>query len=141
MKKYLFLMLSLAGLLSAADRFVTISIHDQTFKVEIADTPEKHARGLMYRRCLNDDFGMLFVFADEDYRSFWMKNTLVCLDIIYLNQGQQIVDLHPSVPPCRSDPCPSYVSKFPARYVLELKGGMAKRLDLKIGDKIFLPID
>ncbi len=70
-----------------------------------------------------------------------MKNTLISLDIIYLNNDQQIVDVHASVPPCCADPCPSYVSKFPARYVLELKGGTAKELNLKIGDKIFLPID
>ena len=84
---------------------------------------------------------MLFVFPEEDYRSFWMKNTLISLDIIYLNRDRQIVDMFVSVPPCCGDPCPAYASKFPARYVLEIKGGMAKKLKLKIGDKIFLPVD
>ncbi|MBN2400088.1 MAG: DUF192 domain-containing protein [Candidatus Aminicenantes bacterium] len=141
MKKLFFLLLALAGLLAAADRFVTIYIQDRPFMAEIADTPEKHSRGLMFRRSIRDNFGMLFVFADDEYRSFWMKNTRISLDIIYLNRGQQIVDMYLSVPPCCGDPCPAYVSKFPARYVLEIKGGLAKKMNLKIGDKIFLPID
>ncbi|MCX6555964.1 MAG: DUF192 domain-containing protein [Candidatus Aminicenantes bacterium] len=133
--------MSLAGLLNGANRFVTIYVQDKPFQVEIADTPEKHALGLMFRRCIRDDYGMLFVFPGEDFRSFWMKNTRISLDIIYLNGGQQIVDMHLAVPPCISDPCPGYDSKYPARYVLELKGGMAKKMNLQIGDKIFLPFD
>jgi uncharacterized membrane protein (UPF0127 family) len=140
MKILFCLLMSLAGLLAGANRFITITIQDKPFMAEIADTPEKHSRGLMFRRSIRDDYGMLFIFADEDYRSFWMKNTLISLDIIFLNQGQQIVDMATSVPPCKGDPCPAYPSKFPARFVLELKGGMAKKLNLKIGDKIFLPI-
>jgi uncharacterized membrane protein (UPF0127 family) len=141
MKRLFVLLMSLVGLLDGANRFVTIYIQDKPFQVEIADTPEMHARGLMFRRCIRDDYGMLFVFPGEDFRSFWMKNTRISLDIIYLNQGQQIVDMHLAVPPCSSDPCPGYDSKYPARYVLELKGGMAKKLNLQIGDKIFLPFD
>jgi len=133
--------MSLAGLLAGANRFVTIYIQDKPFQAEIADTPEKLTRGLMFRQKIRDDYGMLFVFPDNDYRSFWMKNTLISLDMIFLNRQQQIVAMHESVPPCKADPCPSYDSKYPARYVLELNGGMAKKLNLKIGDKIFLPID
>lgn len=131
----------MTGLLTGANRFITIYIQDKPFMTEIADTPEKHSRGLMFRRGIADNYAMLFIFADEDYRSFWMKNTLISLDIIYLNQGRQIVDMFTSVPPCCGDPCPAYPSKFPARYVLEIKGGLAKKLKLKIGDKIFLPVD
>ena len=141
MKKTFFLLIAFVSLLNGENRFVTIYIQDKPFLAEIADTPEKHARGLMYRQSIKDDYGMLFVFSEEDYRSFWMKNTLISLDIIYLNGGHQIVDMYMSVPPCCGDPCPAYSSKFPARYVLELKGGMAKKLKLKIGDKIFLPVD
>jgi uncharacterized protein len=141
MKKIFFSLIAMAGLLSGTNRFVTICIQNKPFLAEIADTPEKLSMGLMFRRKIRDDYGMLFVFQDDDYRSFWMKNTLIPLDIIYLNRGQQVVDLHESVPPCRVDPCPSYDSKFPARYVLELNAGMAKKLNLKIGDKIFIPID
>jgi uncharacterized membrane protein (UPF0127 family) len=141
MKKLFFLLISFVSLLAGENRFVTIYIQNKPFLAEIADTPEKQSKGLMFRQSIKDDYGMLFVFNDEDYRSFWMKNTLIALDIIYLNHAQQIVDMYVAVPPCSSDPCPSYISKFPARYVLEINGGLAKKLKLKIGDKIFLPVD
>ena len=84
---------------------------------EIADTPEQHAMGLMYPPASpKSDYGMLFIFADEDIRSFWMKNTLIPLDMIFLNRDRQVVDMFMRVPPCRGDPCPSYASEVPAQY-------------------------
>jgi uncharacterized membrane protein (UPF0127 family) len=141
MKKIFFLLIFLVSLLVGENHFVTIYIQDKPFLAEIADTPEKHSRGLMFRHKIKDDYGMLFVFSEEDIRSFWMKNTYIALDMIFLNSERQIVDMFVSVPPCCGDPCPSYTSKFSARYVLEINGGLAKKLKLKIGDKIFLPID
>jgi uncharacterized membrane protein (UPF0127 family) len=141
MKKIFFLLISFASLLIGANRFITIYIQDRPFLAEIADTPEKQSKGLMFRQKIKDDYGMLFIFSEEDYRSFWMKNTYITLDMIFLNGEQQIVDMFLSVPPCCGDPCPSYISKLPAKYVLEINGGLAKKLKLKIGDKIFFPID
>ena len=141
MKKILVPLLALAGLLGAGNRSLTIFIQDKPFFAEVADTPEKQAQGLMFRRHIRADYCMLFVFAEEETRSFWMKNTLIPLDIIYLNNAGQIVDMHCSVPPCRGDPCPSYTSALPARFVVEIRGGLAGKLKLKIGDKIFIPID
>jgi uncharacterized membrane protein (UPF0127 family) len=141
MKKIFFLVIALVSLLVGENRFVTIYIQDKPFLAEIAATPEKQSKGLMFRQKINDDYGMLFIFTEEDTRSFWMKNTLIALDIIYLNRAQQIVDMYVSVPPCCGDPCPSYTSKLPAQYVLEINGGLAKKLKLEIGDKIFLPVD
>ena len=151
MKRTLAFLLALAaplwncaqGAFSAGDsaRFATVYVQDTPFRVEIADTPEKQALGLMFRRSLKEGFGMLFVFADEAERSFWMKNTLISLDMVFLNSDQLVVDLFRSVPPCQSDPCPSYTSALPARYVLEITGGLAEKLKLKIGDKIFIAID
>jgi len=141
MKKIFYFLIACAGLLNAGNRFVTITIQDKPFKAEIAETPEQHSQGLMFRRRIRDDYGMLFIFPGDDIRSFWMKNTYITLDMIFLNSGQQIVDMFLSVPPCCGDPCPSYTAKFPARYVLEINGGLAKKMNLKIGDKIFLPID
>jgi uncharacterized membrane protein (UPF0127 family) len=141
MKKILVFLLACAGILPAGARFATVYVQDKPFRVEIAETPEAHARGLMFRSRLKEGYGMLFIFGEEDIRSFWMKNTLIPLDIIYLNSDRQVVDLYASVPPCCSDPCPSYISALPARYVLEIAGGTAKKLKLQIGDKIFIPID
>lgn len=124
---------------SAPARFLTVYVQERPFRVEIADTPEKHALGLMHRRALRDDCGMLFVFADEQVRSFWMKNTLLSLDMIFLNSAGQVVSLREAVPPCTEDPCPSYDSDLPARYVLEVAGGTARRLGLKVGDRVFIP--
>jgi len=146
MKKTLLILLALVHLQCAASsggaaRFMTVFVKDAPFRVEIADTPEKHALGLMYRRSLKSDYGMLFIFADEEVRSFWMKNTLIPLDMIFINNDRQVVDVLHAVPPCPGDPCPSYTSAYPARFVLEIAGGMAKKLKLEPGDKIFMIID
>ncbi len=100
MKKTLLILLALAHLQCAASpgegaRFMTVFVKDTPFRVEIAATPEQHALGLMHRRSLKSDYGMLFIFADEEVRSFWMKNTLIPLDMIFINSDRQVVDLHP----------------------------------------------
>lgn len=145
MKRTLFFLLAMAHCACASadgpNRFMTIFVRDAPFRVEIADTPEKHALGLMHRRVLKSGYGMLFIFDDEEVRSFWMKNTLIPLDMIFINSGHQVVDLFHAVPPCPGDPCPSYTSAFPARFVLEIAGGTAKKLKLAPGDKIFMVID
>jgi uncharacterized protein len=141
MKKLFLMLLVFVNVLLAENRFITIYIQDQPFLAEIADTPEKQSRGLMFRQKIKDNYSMLFVFPEEDTRSFWMKNTLIALDIIFLNRRQQIVDIFAAVPPCYCDPCPAYTSKLPAQYVLEINGGLAKKLKLQIGDKIYLPVD
>jgi uncharacterized protein len=118
-------------------KMIPLYIGPYKFRAEIADTPEKRAMGLMFREFIPNDYGMLFIFPDEDIRSFWMKNCKVHLDIIYLDSNKQVVDIHADVPPCKSEPCTSYISKKPARYVLELRGKRAEELDLKTGDSIF----
>ncbi len=106
---------------------------DERFRVELATTPASRQLGLMHRPPLARDRGMLFVFPDERPRSFWMKNVTFPIDILYLDTDWHVVDVHDSVPPCRSDPCPGYPSRQPARYALELPAGTAARLSLKPG--------
>ncbi|MFW6021690.1 MAG: DUF192 domain-containing protein [Guyparkeria sp.] len=110
-----------------------IRLGDERFRVELATTPASHQLGLMHRPPLAQDRGMLFVFPDERPRSFWMKNVTFPIDILYLDTDWHVVDVHDSVPPCRSDPCPGYPSRQPTRYVLELPAGTAERLSLKPG--------
>jgi uncharacterized protein len=106
------------------------------FKLEIASTPEQQARGYMFRKRVGRDEGMLFVFPRSDFHSFWMKNCLVSLDILWLSEDLTIVHLEREVPACRKDPCPSYPSMSKARYVLEIASGRAEKHGMKVGGKI-----
>lgn len=99
-------------------------------------TDYERARGLMFREKINPDQGMLFIFENESQRSFWMKNMIISIDILWLNKQKRIVHIEEHVPPCEEDPCPSYASKIPAIYVLELKAGSVKENDLKKFDKL-----
>ena len=103
---------------------------------ELAVTPKEREKGLMFRDYLGSDQGMLFIFEEEDFYSFWMKNTLIPLDIIWLNSHRQVVHIERNVPPCPGDPCPSYVPRYPAKYVLELKAGQADENGLRLFDQV-----
>jgi uncharacterized protein len=105
---------------------------------EIADTPKKRAEGLMYREHLAKDRGMLFTFAQAQPWTFWMKNTKIPLDIIWMNEKKQIIHIARNVPVCTrtDDSCPQYQPNDPALYVLELGGGEAERLKLERGSKL-----
>ena len=91
----------------------------------------------MFRKSIPDNYGMLLVFDNEGIQGIWMKNTLIHLDIIFLNKKRQIMEIFYNVPPCKKEPCESYVSKSPTKYVLELRGKRAKELNVKTGDTIF----
>src|SRR5688572_12246217 len=76
--------------------------------VEMATDDATRAQGLMYREHLPAGRGMLFVFPGNDVYSFWMKNTLIPLDMIWIDEGRKVVHVKRDVQPCRADPCPSY---------------------------------
>ncbi len=99
----------------------SVMVNGKTYEVEIADSSEERSRGLMNREFLPEDKGMLFVFENEDYRSFWMKNTLIPLDIIFISSDFKVVDVV-TLEPC-NDVCISYESKEKAMYVLEVNEG------------------
>ena len=101
--------------------------------VEIADSPDEWERGLMFRESLKENSGMLFIFKDSKERNFWMKNTLVELDIIFINKNFEIVNIKNAIP-CEKEPCESYESVLPAKYVLEVNSGFAEKNNLNIGD-------
>lgn len=118
-----------------------VELKGQRFKVELADTQEKQALGLMFRDSLPPEQGMLFIFPNESVQRFWMKNTRIPLDIFYFNKQLELVSVSENTPPCRSPKCPSYPSSGPARYVLELNSGMAARLGVQTGDVLELHLD
>ena len=102
--------------------------------VEVAVTDTERAMGLMYRDHLADDRGMIFVFDSDDRWPFWMKNTMIPLDFVWLDGAGHVVDVLADVPPCRRDPCPSYAPNAPARAMLEVNGGFAAAHRLTRGD-------
>ena len=97
----------------------------RTCRLEIADTPRSRQEGYMHRARVGEDEGMIFIFPEPGFHPFWMKNTLVPLDIIWMDEAFRVVHLETNVPPCKADPCPSYGPLRKARYVLELQGGSA----------------
>ena len=105
---------------------------------ELADTPQKRAEGLMYREHLGADRGMLFTFPQAQAWVFWMKNTKITLDLIWVNEKKQIVHIEQRVPICArtDDSCPQYRPNENALYVLELVGGQAESLKLQRGSKL-----
>ncbi len=105
--------------------------------VEIADDDYEQARGLMYRTALAEDRGMLFVFPDEEERSFWMRNTLIPLSVAFMDSEGRIVDIE-DMKPLDDDP-PHYVSAEPARYALEVNKGFFEERGVEVGDRANLP--
>ncbi len=116
-----------------------VEIGDQRYLVEVADDDAERARGLMYRDAMPMDRGMLFIHEAEEPQAYWMKNTRIALDILYFDTALRLVSQQRDVPPCSAgDACPTYPSRAPARYVLELNAGEAARLGLKDGAELRL---
>jgi len=133
------LMLWLAALAASAGvhaASTSVELAGHRFNVEIAADDATRELGLMFRTRMPADHGMLFVFDRPAVQTFWMKNTLIPLDMLFFDQDYRLVSVQQRVPPCRQDPCPVYASAGPAQYVLELNGGEAEKLALKRGDKL-----
>ena len=88
----------------------------------------------MNRDHLDQDAGMLFIFEEEDIYPFWMKNTLIPLDIIWLNKEKEVVFISHNTPPCKTEQCPSYNPKNNAKYVFEINSGTARDIGLEEGN-------
>lgn len=104
-------------------------------QLEVARTPQQQSMGLMHRPALPENNGMLFQFTSAQSLSFWMKNVPVPLDMVFLRNGA-VQYIASSVPPCASEPCPTYGSKKPVDQVIELRSGRSAELGLKVGDRL-----
>ncbi|MBU1164392.1 DUF192 domain-containing protein [Patescibacteria group bacterium] len=139
MKKFFVLSGLVLILITGCKQNTSINIIEQVclknycFYVELAQTSEERSQGLMYRTELGQNKGMLFVYPDEAIRSFWMKNTKIPLDIIFIDNNKRVVSISKDTQPCIEDPCPSYKSADKAQYVLEINGGMSDQIGLKVG--------
>lgn len=101
--------------------------------IEAADNNQLRARGLMYRRSLPEKAGMLFIQDAEEMQSFWMKNTYIPLDMLFVNTAKEIVTIHANTTPLKEW---SYASTEPALYVVEVNAGFTNRYGIRTGDKI-----
>jgi|SRR5262245_17524130 len=131
----LFLLAMLAGVNACqaqpAVSIVTKEGREITFQVEIADTPVKREMGLQYRKELANDRGMIFLFPAEAPLSFWMKNTPIPLDMIFIGRDRKIVGIVEQAVPFSLD---SRSVAAPSQFVLEVNGGLSKRHGIKAGD-------
>ena len=107
-----------------------VCIEDHCFDSEIADSEQEREQWLMNRTYLSTQSGMLFVFPQEGKYSFWMKNTLIPLDMIWIDHHGRVVDIQ-TAQPCDSDPCPSYIPSHSGLYVLEVNAWISKLLWLQ----------
>jgi hypothetical protein len=106
------------------------------FAVELATTPEQRALGLMHRESLAPDAGMLFVFPRPRPVSFWMKDTLISLDMLFIEPDGRIGAIAERTTPLSEEPIPSGI---PVRGVLEVPGGTVERLGIRVGDRVLHP--
>ena len=115
-----------------------IELAGEVFRVELAFTRASRERGLMYRQELAGDAGMLFIYSREQRCSFWMKNTLIDLDILFIRADGTVVNTATMKAPRPGEGPGSYPSRGPVKYCLELKAGTVKRLGIKAGDRVEL---
>lgn len=111
-----------------------VCFRETCFNVELAQTDRQKEVGLQERAHLAENAGMLFIFDTEAVYGFWMKKTLIPLDMIWIDAQKKIVSITHNAPPCREDFCPTYTPSKPVRYVLELNGGIAQQMGLNEGD-------
>ena len=127
------LLLVCPGLTAGAS--VKVELAGKIFNVDTAVTPSEWAKGLQHRTHLDTHAGMLFIYPKAHQLSFWMKDTLLALDILFFDATGALLNIHHNVQPCRAPPCTIYSSHGPAQYVLEFNAGTAKALGARSGDK------
>lgn len=130
---FVVLLLGVTAACSADNRGVLHTAKgDFAFNLEIADTEAQREKGLMFRTSLAPDAGMLFDYHKEQEASFWMQNTLIPLDMVFIAADGTVKTIHVNARPLDTTPIPSEV---PIRFVLEIAGGRSQEIGLKVGDK------
>lgn len=114
--------------------YTTLKLKNTDIKLYIADNDLKKQKGLMNVSKLDANEGMIFLFDHESKATFWMKNTLIPLDIIWVNKDMKIVDIKENAQPCDSNQCPFIYPADISKYVIELNSGYTKKHSIKVGD-------
>jgi uncharacterized membrane protein (UPF0127 family) len=104
-----------------------------TIDIELAENNDERRLGMMFRKSMGDNQGMFFIFPYDDMQSFWMKNTILPLDMLFINSANEIVTIHKNTTPYAET---TYPSTRPAKFVLEVNAGFADRVGIREGDKI-----
>ncbi len=127
----------------AEPRFVKegelVFLHPETrlekkrFDIEIADSDQTRMQGLMFRKRMEEAHAMLFIFPQAELQSFWMKNTHISLDIIYVNEKKEVVSIQKNTIPFSEQGLPSY---YPAQFVVEVNAGLADAYGIREGDLV-----
>jgi uncharacterized membrane protein (UPF0127 family) len=143
----IFVFLCLSPAISAAQQdgqakkgLATVRIRGAEYRVEVARTPDQQMRGLMGRSSLGKKGGMLFVFERPGIQAFWMKNTVIPLDIVFITKDMRIDSIR-TMAPCRADPCPVYSSAGKVLYALEVNAGEAEKRGFRTGDPVSIAFD
>ena len=130
------LMVCVQPIVAVTAELTRLTVGSAEFQVELAQTPEQRERGLMYRAALPDGRGMLFV-QPPGPAVFWMKNTLIPLDLLYFDSEGRLSQIVAEAPPCKIANCPLYPSQTPTvRYILEINAGEAARRGIRIGERL-----
>lgn len=132
---FIFLLIAAAAGCTKKNEEVLLRIGNWEIKAEIADTQVLRAKGLMHRKSLDENGGMLFVFPFDDKRSFWMKNTLIPLSIAYIAADGTIKEIYDMEPLSSA----AVRSKYSVRYALEVNAGNFEKHGVKPGDRIIFP--
>jgi len=122
-----------ASLKPVSTNFVVIK--NRKVFLDVADNREKITQGLMGVDNIEENQGMVFLFKKPDYKTFWMKNMKISLDIVFIS-NEKVVKMYKEVPVCEKNPCPLYGSKYKIDSVIEFKKGFCEKYNVKIGDKI-----
>ena len=110
-----------------------VCFSEDCFSVEVADEDAERTTGLMNRESLDADSGMLFIFESDGNYPFWMKNTLIPLDMVWLNSDKEIVFIKENALPCEQDPCSIITPNGTAKYVVELNAGVVADKEISVG--------
>jgi len=128
--------LLLAAAAGAATEPMCVVPDGSRLQLELALSEKEKKVGLMFRDSLPSDWGMLFPFASDGIFGFWMKDTLIPLDIVWLDVAGKVVEIHADAPPCRSDPCAKFANKEKARAVLLVNAGYSRAHGLAPGARL-----
>ena len=132
---YILRLTSFVIFLTSCQSAAQVCINNHCVEVQVVQKYDELMRGLQFRKSLPQNAGMLFVFSQSAVYPFWMKDTLIPLDMIWLDESKQVVHIERNVPPCRQDPCPVYTPSAKAFYVLEINGQCVEKLGIQAGNK------